>query len=275
MRINSFFATTVSITMLLLLGGVATYLMLGANAKAVQLKSEFTLSIYLQDTISKVDRLQIESNLNGDKNVEAVRFVSAEQAAGYFSRQISVEFRSLFDNSPLPASFEVNLKPSANVKAFEKQVAAWPGVEDVNYPHALAGEVSEGIVQLSFYIIGFAVVLAFVFFIVLRNTVKMDVAASSDRIARAVHQRMPIVQIRSPFMLRAYSQGALAGALSCVFLYLATDGIATLLPLSKLPVDMPLMGVIFSVMILIGILFTSFFTYLTVNEQIKNSLKKS
>lgn len=273
MKIKRYFTTTVSITLLLLLGGVASYLMLGAREKAVQLRSEFITSIFLQDTITLQDQLQIQSNLQTNNSVQSVIYISSEQAAADFVQQIGTDFRTLFDTNPLPASFQVTLKNDANVRQFERQATTYKGVEEVTYPYQLATQVDKGLTQLSYFVIGFAVILGFVLVIMLNNTVRMDVAASADEVTRALKYRTPINLIRNPFILRAYSQGAIAGALASVFLFLATDGIALTFPIAQLPISLPLLGVIFAAMILAGMLLTTLFTYFAVESQIRNNFR--
>ncbi len=272
MKINRFLATTVTSTLLLLLSGVSLYMIEGANRKVQSITSEFVLSLYLNDTVSQMQIKSLDSLIKSDaKNIAHYEYISSDQAAQEFSKEIEIDLSELFESSPLPASYRISLTPKADVKAIEERFVSLEAVAESYYPYELSQEVDAGINQLSYYILGFGVVLAFVMFIVYYNTIRMDVAASSDRIARAIHRRMPIKEIRTPFLRRAYAQGTISGVLASIILVIATEVVT--LPIEKLTIGFNYVAVILSMMILTGMILSLTFTTFALNRIIKKSLK--
>lgn len=267
MRINKFFATTVSLFLLLLVGGFASYLVVGANEKGKQLLSEFKVAVYVADSVSDEQICALEKRFTEDKQVEEVEFISKRAAADEFATQFGI---SVGEKNPLPASFRIRLKKNIDVKKFEVQVADFKGVDEIDYPYSIAQDVKNNLRTMGYFAGGFCFVLAIVILIVFRNVIRMDVAASAEMVREATMRRMPINYIRQPFIVRAFTQGAMAGGLASVFLFLTTTGIATLYPFTKLPIDLSVMFVIFAVMILTGILLSWLFAYMAVGCQIKN-----
>ncbi len=267
MKINRFLATTVTNTLLLLLLGVSLYIIEGGREKIRALESEFVVSVYLSDTTSTQTKDNMESLLKNHPSVVATSYISPEMAFEEFSEQVDVKLDKLFESSPLPGSFRINLSPKSVVEDFEKEVAQIAGVEEVNYPHQLREEVREGVRLLSYYVLGFAFVLALVLLVIYHNTIRMDVAASSDRIARAVAGRIPLKDIRRPFRRRAYVQGVMAALVAAIILVLMVEVVT--LPIDKLSVDRMSLGVIISCMILTGMILSLLFTLRAVERILK------
>lgn len=266
MRINKFFATTVSLFLLLLIGGVASYLTLGGYAKSEAMLSDFRVGVYLADSLTKDQVYDIENLIKNDKVVAQVLFVSKADAAKEFEAQLGVKFNG---DNPLPISMRVKLKKNSDVNAFIRKVKQIKGVESVDFPSQVVSEVKSNLRTIGLFVVGFGVVLALVILIIFRNVVRMDVAASSEAIAKAVQQRVPIGIIREPFLVRAFTSGAMAGGLASVFMLIITQGIAVMYPITKLDIDLSLMFVIFAVMMLAGMLLSWFFAYCAVGNQVE------
>lgn len=269
MRINKFFATTFSIFMLLLLGGVASYLFLGGIDKSERLLGEFRVGVYIADSVSGEKVCELENKIKQDTRVESLTVVGKEDAAREFDQKLGIK---LGDKNPLPISFRVKLKKGVDVKAFDRQVAQMVGVEQVDYPYAIANDVQGNLKTLAYFGFGFCVILGLVIVVVFRNVVRMDVAASSEAVKEAVARRMPTTYIRQPFLVRAFTQGAIAGGLASVFLFIATNAIATLYPFTNLNIDIAVMLVICAIMTLAGMLLSWLFAFFAVGNQIKSSL---
>ncbi len=267
MKINRFLATTVTNTLLLLLVGVSLYIIEGGREKVRALESEFVVSIYLSDTTSTATKGTLEKFLENDERVLSTSYISPELALEEFSSQVDIKLEDFFESSPLPSSFRVKLNPRSVVEDMEKELATMAGVEQVSYPHELREEVREGVRQISYYVLGFGFVLGLVLLVIYHNTIRMDVAASSDRIAKAVAGRIPLKSIRRPFRRRAYVQGVMAGLVAAIILVVMVEVVT--LPIDKLSVDRMSLGVIISCMILTGMSLSLLFTLRAVERILK------
>lgn len=271
MKIQKFFATTVTIFLLLMVSGFAAYLFLGATQKSNQLLSGFKVSVYLSDTLTNEQISVIEQQIKGDNKVASVTVVSKQAAAKEFTQKFGI---AISEKNPLPVSLRVTLKAGVDTKNYVNTVSKLSGVEQVDYPSEIVADVKNNLSTISKFANAFCVVLVLVVLIIFRNAIRMDVAASVVEIDYAVKRKMHPSEIRQPFLVRAFTQGAIAGGLASLFLFLATDGVATIYPSTKLPIDLSVMFVIFAVMILCAMLLSWLFAYFAVQYQIKNSLNK-
>jgi cell division transport system permease protein len=123
---------------LFVLGG---FLLVTANLD--RLGSEWSraaeLSVYLKDEVTAVERRAIEAALAPSDLVAATEFVSKSDALVRF-KQTFADLSPALDSvggNPLPASFEVRLRPGpgagSGVDILAAQLQQLPGVADVRY----------------------------------------------------------------------------------------------------------------------------------------------
>ncbi|MEG1664111.1 MAG: permease-like cell division protein FtsX [Mucinivorans sp.] len=263
-------ASTTVVTLILLLLGAAGYLLLGGAQKVNTMASEMRFSLFLQDTISRAELTSIESNLRANRSVVKVDFLSKEQASSKFAAELGVE-SSLFEGpeNPIPASFEVQVVPGSDIVATERQFSHLSGVEQVIYPHAVAKQVQSSAKQLIVFALGFGAVLLFISLVVIRNTLRLEIAAQGEPLREMIAHGVRFSAIRNPFISRALTQGALAGVLASVALFLSSDALRVALPEAYMEVGLELLMLLFAVMICTGILLCVVFTYFSINSQFK------
>ncbi len=149
-RRSALLSILTSVVALFVLGGV-----LLATSNLRRLADEWSraaeMSIYLADDVAAEDRQAIEQVLVPGDVVASHVFVSKEQALERF-RQTFADLASTvetLDGNPLPASFDVRLRPaaagSAAVEALATRVRALPGVADVRYDRQWLDRLLTGI----------------------------------------------------------------------------------------------------------------------------------
>jgi cell division transport system permease protein len=191
---------------------------IGRAIEKVEEKVEIVAYMDDATTQAQVDLAQQE--IRGLPGVQQLRYVSKTEALANAMADMQ-EFHDVFadlDNNPLPASFEVRMKPGARtpdaVKRVAERIRAYPFVEDVRYGRdwldriylirRLAGGAAS--------IIGAA--FALVAAIIIATAVRIAVFARSEEISimRLVGATDGFVQ--RPFLLEGLMTGLLGGALA-------------------------------------------------------------
>ena len=213
---------TVAVT--LLLSG-AFSLVLGNMQRLVERFGEdVKLAVYLDADLEADDRETLRGRLGGLASVEAVAFVSSEEALERFQSgvgQRSGVLEGLGEN-PLPASFELTLAPTARnaegLRRLGDEVAGWAGVEDVG----AGAEWIEGYTRVLgiFRFGGFALgaTLLVATLLIVANTIRLALYARRDEIEilRLVGAAPSFVA--APFLIEGLVQGALGGAIAWLIL---------------------------------------------------------
>lgn len=175
---------------------------------------------YLTDEATEAQRVGAEQEIQALPQVASLRFVNKTEALATAMAEME-EFKDIagdLEHNPLPASFEVRMKPGsrspAEVERVAKRIQAYPFVEDVRYGRDwlntiyMLRRIAAGVAM----VIGgaFALVAA----IVIATAVRITVFARREEIGimRLVGATDGFVQ--RPFLLEGLASGLLGGVLA-------------------------------------------------------------
>jgi cell division transport system permease protein len=182
------------------------------------------LSVYLRDEatpeqVTMVDELIEQSGLAAERV-----YLSKDQAAARFREDFPdmAAAAGALESNPLPASFEVRLKPERReagqaVDSLAATLAAVPGVADVRYDRrwlARLNALVRVVRGIGLLIIG---MLAVASALTVANVVRLAASARRDEIHIMQLVGAPFAYVRGPFVVEGILQGG-AGALVAVLL---------------------------------------------------------
>ena len=218
---RSYIISTISISLVLFMVGVVSYVTLSAISAARALKESVVVSVEVSDEISEESRMALEAMFE-DKSVCAdVQFLSkdAKVADEAFRAQFEVDLDLLLGVNPLLDSYEVALHTDYADRAGVEQVAdilrSMDGVEYVSVPPV---EIVEGmhktIRQTSIALMLFLSLLLLISLLLLSNTIRLVVYSK-----RYLINTMKLVgatkwYIMLPFLITAVKQGLAAGVIA-------------------------------------------------------------
>ncbi len=266
---------TVSVTLVLLLLGVVGYILINAYSSTSAVRSELRFSVMLADTVTQEQRSLIERRMGMHPAVATWRYISADEAARDFQTYIGTDFVDFLGENPLPASYELTLNPgyadAEELEALETECVSWNGVEEVVYQRKIVEAVMRNLNRLNYILLGLGGFLLVVTVMLISNTLRLAVAARRQSIATMRLVGATPGFIRRPFVLRSFTQGVVAGVLASGLLYLFADGLSEVMPEVKLVCDRETFALLFSAMILAGVLICTTFTALAVNRYVRQT----
>ncbi len=182
-------------------------------------------SVYLADTVTADERSAVEKALRESTVVGAAEPVSKEEAL----RRFRQNFPTLADAAgdlpanPLPASFEIRLRPEASpsdIESLARSAAGLPGVADVRYDRQwierlmrAAGAVRTGGFTL-------AALLVFAAALTVASVVRFALVARREEIHIMQLVGAPIAYIRGPFVVEGLIQGGIGAIVALVVLWI-------------------------------------------------------
>jgi len=215
-----------AVTLSVALGFVGAYLMLFINMKSAldAVSEKFPLTIYVEDGISRTQRDALEKALKSDPVVTEFGYTSKDEALSEFTGAHKGE-RPLIEGlgrNPLPASYDVRLKPDAGVDAATKLVESlrgMRGVDEVQYLQEEAGKLKELLrsFRIAGIVLGLGVLLGVVF--ISYSTLRLAVLAHKDEIEVLKLMGATRPFIMAPFLFEGVIQGVIAASLSLGLLY--------------------------------------------------------
>lgn len=209
-----------SIAVLLFLAGLGAWMWMSFELVASGWKEKARLIVYLRDDVAQGQKEAVSQALAGHKEVQDVRFVSRAEAMRKMRESLDGQHDLLdgFEESPLPASFEVTLKPdSRRVVSLDKvaqDVAGLPGVDDVEYSRPLLVKLdaisatgrAAGLVAV--VLLGAAMVL------IINNTSKLSIYARLEEVEIFKLVGATPFLIRGPYVMEGALMGIAGGVLS-------------------------------------------------------------
>lgn len=266
---------TVSVTLVLLLLGVVSYILINVYSSSSSVRGELKFSLMLTDSITPADRTMIERQLQTHSGVASWKYLSADEAAEDFKTYIGSDFVTFLGENPLPASYELLLNPSQtdveDLEKLERETSRWNGVEEVIYQQKIVASVIRNLNRLNWLLTGLGGMLFAIAVMLIFNTLRLAIAARRAAIATMKLVGATGSFIRRPFILRSFTQGVIAGILASGLLYLFANGLTRAMPGVKLADDPSTLGMLFSLMILAGVLICTIFTAIAVNRFVRQT----
>jgi cell division transport system permease protein len=266
----SYITSVVSFTLVLFMLGLVGILVLNARKLSDYVRENVGISVYLNDDIREVDIFNLQKTLDSKIYVKETRYITREKAAEDFQKELGEDFVEFLGYNPLPSSIDVKLHADyANPDSFavlEKEFRTYPQVADVAYQKDLIYAVNLNIRKISFAILLFSILLSLIALTLINNTIRLSVYSR-----RFIIRTMQLVGahhylIRRPFILTGVTQGFIAALLAIVMitgtLYFAEKQLEGLFSFQ----DFRILGLLFLMIFVVGILLAWLSTLLSVNK---------
>lgn len=108
--VSAWISTVVSLSLVLLLVGVGTLLVVNAREVGNYFKENLQINVLLKEQVTEEEALSYESKVAAIPGVRATRYISREQGKEEMARLLGEDFLSVFESAPVPISIDVNLE---------------------------------------------------------------------------------------------------------------------------------------------------------------------
>lgn len=270
-RIVSYWISTViSIALMLFLVGVGALILVNARSVSDYFKENMRISVIMKQDVTEADALAYEKALYARDFIRETEFVSRERGVEEMSAMLGEDFLDIFETAPVPISVDVMLKAEYvapdSLDRVRKSLSASPLVEDVVVEGSLVDALNANLRKISLVIAGFVLLLLFISFVLISNTVRLNVF--SRRFTIHTMQLVGATRrfIRAPFMAQSVFQGLFAGFVAILLLIGALFALRSELSmLFELFLPSQLLAVC-GIVLLTGVLITTVSTFFVVNR---------
>jgi cell division transport system permease protein len=213
-------------TIALALFVLGAFLIVTANLQylATQWSNGAELSVYLADEVTPEQRQAVEAVLAPNDAIASREFVSKADALSRFKQTFS-DLASTIDtlgDNPLPASYEVRMRPASNVGAtvdqLASQVRVLPGVADVRYDRQWIGRLLAAVRIVRGIGIGLGLLLTVAAALTVANVVRLALYARRDELEIMQLVGAPNAYVRGPFVMEGVLQGGIGALASLIVL---------------------------------------------------------
>ena len=215
-------STVISISLVLLLVGVASLLLLNARSVSDYFKENLQVSVLMKQDVTEEQALSYQSSLSGMPGVKATTFISREQGIEEMARMLGRDFLDVFSTAPVPISIDVNLEAAYvstdSLEVVREALAASPLVDEVVYQTSLVEALNANLEKIGLVLGVLILLLLFISFVLIGNMVRLNVF--SRRFTIHTMQLVGATRgfIRAPFIGQSALQGLFAALVAILLL---------------------------------------------------------
>ena len=269
---SSYLSTVISISLVLLLVGIAALLLVNARSVSDYFKENMQVSVMLKQDVTEKTARAFLLDLGGERDIKSTEFISVEQGEKEMAEMLGEDFLDVFESSPIPISIDVTLKAdyvsADSLDMVKTEISASPLVDEVVYQRSLVEALNANLSKISFVLGIFIVLLLFVSFVLINNTIRLNVYARRFTIHTMKLVGATRSFIRSPFMVQAVFQGIFSAMIAVLgligLLFFIRNEIAGLFEIFSLDLLLAVIGIV----MVSGIVICLVSTCLVVNKLI-------
>ena len=278
--ISSSTRVVISLSLVLFMVGLLALVVISAQRKFDDVKENIVFTIILEEGINDMKIRNLLKILDAEGFAKSSSFISKEQAALDFQKELGEDFQRELgeDSNPLPASIDVKINADYVNNDDLQQITAElnddPVVFETYYDKALVARLNSKFNKLSFYLFSFAFVLFVIAFVLINNIISLSVYSKRFliRTMRLVGATNSFIQ--KSFLVKGMFQG-IYSSIFAIFLLISSIQLIQNETVSILNItDLKIIGLIFILIFILGILLNWVSTFFAVRKFIKQNENK-
>ena len=256
--LTSYFSVIVSITLVLFLLAFFMFLVLSTKKLANHFKEQVTVTILIKDKAKDVDITQLQKTLSVAPFVKSIKFISKEEAAETFSKDIGEDVVTFIGTNPLQNAIDLSLKAEYadpdKMQEIKRDLEQHTFVSEVVYDQSLVALIHENVNRIGFITLVFSVLFTFVSVLLINASIRLSIYSK-----RFIIKTMQLVGatrsfIRRPFIYTNVKLGIFSAFVAITFFSLALFSIIKSYPDFAVLLDATVLTVVFIGVFVMGIL---------------------
>lgn len=263
--LTSYFSVIVSITLVLFLLGFFVFLVFSTKKLANHFKEQVTVTILIKDEAKSADIAQLQKTLSVASFVKSLRFISKDEAAETFSKDIGEDFVSFIGTNPLQNVIDLSLKADYaepdRMAEIKRELEQNSFVSEVVYDQSLVALIHENVNRIGLITLVFSALFTFVSVLLINASIRLSIYSK-----RFIIKTMQLVGatrsfIRRPFIRTNVRLGILSAFLAILLFYGALLAIVKSYPEFSILLDNTILCIVFIGILAMGILISWLSTY--------------
>lgn len=220
---NNLISLFVINTIVLFFLSIALFTYLKSSSIENYFKENVTVNIYLKNSSRDNDVKQINKFLNLNDNVKSIEFISKEDAAELFTKEIGEEFVGFLGYNPLLDLISVRLFGDKidiyNIEEFIESFDNFEFIEEIEYDKPLVESLVNNFERIGILIIITSVLFFITSFILINNSIKISIYSKRDTIKTMQLVGATKSFIRRPFIASYVRIGFYSSIVSLILLF--------------------------------------------------------
>ena len=271
--LSSSTSVVISLSLVLFVVGLLGLVLINAQKLSDYVKENIGFTIMLKDGVNEIETLKFQKILDASDFAKSTSFTTKEQATADLKTDLGEDFVEFLGYSPLLASIDVKLNAeygnTDSLQIITNELSENTNVFEVYYQKDLIDKLNSNVNRLSFFLLIFCVLLFFIAFALINNTIRLSVYSK-----RFLIRTMRLVGATNSFIQKPFlSKGIYQGIYSSLFAIFMLIGAIQLVQgdtANMLNIDdLKIIGIVFLLILASGLVISIFSTFLAVRKFIK------
>ena len=271
--LSSSTSVVISLSLVLFVVGLLGLVLINAQKLSDYVKENIGFTIMLKDGVNEIETLKFQKILDASDFAKSTSFTTKEQATADLKTDLGEDFVEFLGYSPLLASIDVKLNAEyGNTDSLEiitNELSENANVFEVYYQEDLIDKLNSNVNRLSFFLLIFCLLLFFIAFALINNTIRLSVYSK-----RFLIRTMRLVGATNSFIQKPFlSKGIYQGIYSSLFAIFMLIGAIQLVQgdtANMLNIDdLKIIGIVFLLILASGLFISIFSTFFAVRKFIK------
>tara|TARA_R110002073_G_scaffold57778_4_gene146756 strand:- start:175493 stop:176371 length:879 start_codon:yes stop_codon:yes gene_type:complete len=257
---SSYFSVVMSIAFVLFLIGLLGMLVLNTKNVSNYFKEQASVTIFLNDDVAESAMNTFHKELKNEAYTKSTTFISKKEAAEIVKKENGEDFMEFLGYNPLKNSVELFLKADyvtpEKMSEIEASLAKKEVVFEVSYNKPLIDLLTKNIKRVSFWILIFSSLFAFIAMLLINNSIRLSVYAKRFTIKTMQMVGATKRFIRKPFILSSIQLGIYGAIISLIGLAVTLYYLNDYFPELNLLNDSLRLTILFGGVFLVGVVIT-------------------
>lgn len=260
----------ISTALVLILLGLVVFTGLVANNLSVYVKENLTVTVIFDGNVSNQQAKVVCNKIRKQRYVSHLDYISKEQALKEQTQALGADPAEFLGGNPFTPSAEIYLHSdyanADSVKWIIKGLKANKQIQEVSYQQDLMNSVNSNLRKIGIVLLVLAVLLSFISFSLISNTVRLGLYARRFTINTMQLVGASWSFIRAPFLKNAVLHGLIAGFVANVALGGCMYALYTFEPDVLTVVTPMVMAITGGSVMLFGVIISTICVYVSLNK---------
>ena len=263
--LNSYFSVVLSISFVLFFLGVLGLFLINGKKIASHFKEQIAMSIYLKDNAKDIEITQLQKKIQLDSATKSINFITKEEAAEKYIRDIGEDFLEFLGYNPLLNSIDINFNSNyvntTNLEKRKKEIESIDFVDEVVYDNPLVKLLDENIKKITLILLFITSFFVLIAVILINSSIRLSIYSK-----RFLIKTMQLVGatksfVRKPFIWNHVLLGIISSIVSLIALSIIIVQLDKYLPELKILQEANELTFLFIGIISLGIGITALSTF--------------
>jgi cell division transport system permease protein len=273
--ISSSASVVISLSLVLFVIGLLSLVLINAQILSNYIKENIGFSIMLKENAKQVEVMSFNKTIDAMPFTKETTFISKESATTELENELGEDFVSFLGFNPILSSIDVKLHPeyanNDSLRIITNKLNQHNIVYEVYYQENLIDKINNNVQKLSFVLLTFCIILFIIAFALINNTIRLSVYSK-----RFIIRTMRLVGAKNSFIQKPFLvDGLYQGMYSSIFAIFMLIGSIKLVQAETANIlninDLQVIGIVFVLIFISGLLLSSLSTYFAVKKFINVS----